>query len=168
MGGRHWTRLLVSVSVVVLVGMSGVVSAHRQSKSDPNDTSGALDISSLLFAHDRKTLSVTVRTFSGWSSSILRGRRYIRVDVDPPGGNDYGYAIYARYRNGDLRGIVKRVSRDFSYRKVGNARVRRPSGRAVRLTVSRELIDAKSGVSWSAQAWDGSHYDRTASWFHNL
>ena len=154
---------------VILVALGSAASAHRQGKSDPNDTSGDLDISRLLLAHDAQTISITVKTFEGWNSSILRGQSgYVRVDVDPPGGNDHGYAIYAKYKNGELRGVVKRIDDDFTYRKVGRARVKRPSRRSVRLTVSRDLINADKSVSWSGQASVGDGYDRTPTWFHGL
>jgi hypothetical protein len=96
-----------------------------------------------------------------WPSRVLTGPRYVRVDLNPQGGNHHGYYVRVVYRGGQLRGIVRRVGSDFSHQRVGSARVSRPNGFAVKVNVRRGVIKARRSrsVLWGAQTHASGNYD---------
>jgi hypothetical protein len=154
----------IAISSVVFVGLTfNPARAHLQRKSDGDD-SGRLDIQNMRFSHAPRKIYLKVRTDGRWRSRLLKRNRYVRIDLDPRGGNRQGYAVRAKFRHGNLRGIVYRINRDHSYTRVGKARTSRPDKKAIRFEVKRRLIRAKDGrLRWSVQTYARGHYDTAPS-----
>lgn len=158
---------LVSVTLTVFLCSlsSSAAFGHEQSRTDGNDASGKLDIARIRTSHSRRVVYVTAVMHGRWGKKVLRGgsARYVRMDLDPQGGRrNLGYYVFVKHRKGKLVGIVRRVNRDFSVRKVGSAKVVRPGNKSVKVRVARRLIKAGSSdwYRWGVQTNVGSNYDR--------
>lgn len=164
----------IAISFVLLTGlMLHPAGAHLQTKSDGDDP-GRLDIRKMRFSHSSRKIYLKIRTDGHWRGRLLKRNRYVRIDLNPRGGNRHGYAVRAKFRHGSLRGIVYRINADSSYTRVGKARISRPTRETIRFDVKRRLIGAKNGrLRWSVQTYARGHYDvapseQPATYRHSL
>jgi hypothetical protein len=153
-------RSAILFMMMIALLPTGMVAAHTVAQRDANDA-GKLDIRRVTLGHRPRRLEVRVKTDARWRERFLRAPRYVSVGLNPSGDNRNGYYVRVVYRGGQLRGIVRKVFRDFSYQRVGKASVSRPNGSTVRVQVRRSTIRAQRPrwLRWGAQTYARGNED---------
>ena len=106
-------RTTAVLGVALVAFLIAPASAHRQTKTDPNDTDGALDIRSVSFAHTDGRFKVKVTTFGGWTIGDLQSGdsppdNQFLFSLDTRGNSDTDFDVLIDALDGNMVAVIYR------------------------------------------------------------
>ena len=158
----RWT----SRSGIVLVATAAIaltyapVQAHLQTKSDPNDTRGALDIRKASFSHRHGVVHVSLKTSGDWTAADLgegsKTDKWLGFQFDSRGDDCAEYLVYVDEFGGRLGAKLYKwaqpscgaTSRSF----VTNVHASRQDKTLKVKFAMRRLHPRDSYINWEAQS----------------
>jgi hypothetical protein len=117
--------------------------------SDPNDTSGVLDVKTVRF-DPSKPPEWTVITFNSWSIASIWDNGYVIVYLDTLGGDDPDYYGLIRSDGEDMRADLYR-DLNTTDRRLRPLKVWRNGGRQVSLRIPMRFV--KIGIHRTLYRW---------------
>ena len=122
--------------------------ASSVKRSDPNDTSGPLDLSGVVARHVQGGTSFEIKTQGGFTNADLGAQPanpggYFEVGLDTNFDHRYNYFAEVRIFSGHLGGILFTRSGDLVDQHLKTSRV---SARAVKVTVPHSQINPKGSL----------------------
>lgn len=145
--GAVLATMLAMLAVVALP-----VLASRMFITDPNDTSGRLDVHEVrLIDLDGTPPSWTVITYDDWTPRALWDRGYVLLNLDTLGTSEIDYYALVRADRDRLRGSMWRLRIDRADIELFSIEVRRRrgNGMAVRVPLRRLTV----GVNRTLYRW---------------
>ena len=155
--GRQATVVL---ALVVSVSQTLVAQAHVQTKSDPNDARGPVDLASATFAHPESRVKSTLTTRGAWTGATLTNFTGLYFTYESHGSafGDY-FVEVTQAKGGGLQGKLYEGSRLFDDTGVfvRNVNAKR-RGRTLIVRFPRSLLEPRdSYIGWGAVSkWTGS------------
>ena len=159
--------LLGSLVVSLLVMALTPAQAHFQSKNDPNDVAGPLDIKSASFSHRNGVIRVSQTTRGDWTKQTLasgtdKNDTFFEFQFDSKGNPNTTSGRYADYFvvidnvGGDLKGLLFRWVPPFPTSNsefVGYVNASR-DGRTARAKFGKGKLNPRdSYIAWNAESF---------------
>ena len=147
--------LAVVLAGLVVAAAPSPASADGRAILDGNDVAGPLDIRRATQGHaGRKAVTHSVTTFRRFRSSFLRGQNVLTFQFDTNGRPArFERLVFVLWTKGRLRALVSNRRRI-----IGTARVSRPNGRTVRVTVRKRLLNP-AGYRWLVASFFRGGFD---------
>ena len=148
---RHRLVLCALVSALLYV-MAAPSGAHIATRTDGDDTPGALDLSNASFSHANGQIRSTSRTFQAWSPSDLVNNQAFFFQYETRGDNTADYYVVVSWSGTALRGQLYRFTSG-SPAFVRNVNATQ-DGRNVIVTFRRSAMTIRrsGNIAWMAQS----------------
>jgi hypothetical protein len=150
---RYLHESFAALALSALLIMMGPASGHEQEKTDPNDATGPLDLSSATFAHPLGDVKSTLTTRGDWGAGALDDGSALAFDYDSR-GNAFG-DFYVRVKAAPDGGLRGRLFEGGNGAEGGGQLVSRVDarrdGRTLIVRFPMHRLDPRPGfIGWSA------------------
>ena len=148
--GRRAAALAAALAVLAAVALP--VLASNLFITDPNDTSGLLDVREVRFRDlDERSPSWTVITFNDWTPRTLWDRGYVLLNLDTLGTPETDYYVLVRADRDRLRGSMWRSRVDARDLRLFSVAVVRRGDTGVEVSVPLRRLTV--GVNRTTYRW---------------
>ena len=144
---------LGGVALAGLVALSLPALAVHSNQSDPNDTSGRLDVRSVAFAHDSGPPTWRFLTFSNWSIHEIWDAGYFIVELDTRGGPEIDHLLVARSDGSRLLATLYRIRNDGKQVAMGSIATSKTGSRRASVSVALHKLtigQLRTSYFWAA------------------
>jgi hypothetical protein len=147
-----WARpLAVAAAVVAFLAAAETGRAGTSTTPDADDVAGALDIASVSQGHASKRVVHTITTFAAWPVAILAPSTpnyfLLEISTDPDAAPERSVLVFSSA--GHMVGAIFGPNGRF----VAQARVTRPNGKSVRISIPVARLGSPAAYRWQAFAY---------------
>jgi hypothetical protein len=145
-------RIWLAALLAAFLTFGASASARHEPVSDPKDTRGRLDVSTVRLRHDEGPPQWRVVTFARWSIAQIWDVGFFVVELDTTKNEGVDYRVVVRSDGRRLHGTLYRVRRDGTTRALASMAAGKAGSRAmaVRVPLAKLSIGANRSVyRWS-------------------